>query len=214
MGESSSINSSDDYVGLFRRLEGARIEDVVLENVNVIGGNKVGGLAGETYDSYVRSSVSGNVIGNKNIGALIGESNFSTIENSFSKENVISGGDIAGGLVGLSNRSNIENSYAVADVVGGGNFAGGLVGRSTHSTITNTFSVGRIVGRVHTGGLVGQSIGTDIINSYYNKNSSGQSDSNKGEPKTTEELKEKSTYQDWDFQNTWNINEGDYPFLR
>ena len=50
----------------------------------------------------------------------------------------------------------------------------------------------------------------------YDQETSGQSDTGKGEPRTTAEMKTQSTYTDWDFEAVWGIdpakNDG-YPYL-
>jgi len=59
---------------------------------------------------------------------------------------------------------------------------------------------------------VGQNQGP-ITSSYYNYQTSGQSDNDgRGEPRTTAEMKTQSTFEGWDFGNIWMIDEGnDYP---
>ena len=65
------------------------------------------------------------------------------------------------------------------------------------------------------GGLVGNNY-NEITSGYYDSETSGQSDEGKGEPKTTAEMKQQSTYTGWDFENIWAIapakNNG-YPYL-
>ncbi|HVV67702.1 MAG TPA: hypothetical protein VHE99_01510 [Gammaproteobacteria bacterium] len=66
------------------------------------------------------------------------------------------------------------------------------------------------------GGLLGKNVGSvlNLPNNYWDKQSSGQSNSAGGIGKTTAEMLQKSTYNGWDFVNTWGINEGkSYPFL-
>ncbi|MGB4413138.1 MAG: hypothetical protein WBI47_10750, partial [Atribacterales bacterium] len=204
---------NENNVGLFARFEGAKIENMILENVNIIGRSKVGGLVGESnYSTVIKSHVTGNIVGkHQTTGALIGEANYSAVIKSYSKANVAGGNNI----IGFSNRSSTQDSYAVTDVAGSSNFVGGLIGRSLHSSVINTYAAGRVAGHVHSGGLIGQAVQTDVINSYYDENVSGQSDTGKGEPRSTKELKQKSTFEDWNFENVWQIEEGkSYPFLR
>lgn len=194
-----------------------RVPIRTIKNVSVVGGSKVGGLVGEsTNSSIINSCVIGSVGGNgKVVGALVGESNSSAIINSCAEGKAKGEKNVVGGLLGLSSQSSIENSYAITDVVGESNFVGGFIGRSVHSTIVNTFSAGNVIGHNHTGGLIGQCVNSKIINSYYDKDISGQIDTDKCESKTTTELKQKIFFVDWDFKNTWQINEGEtYPYLR
>jgi hypothetical protein len=46
----------------------------------------------------------------------------------------------------------------------------------------------------------------NITNSYYNSQTSGQTDAGKGEGKTTAQMKTKSTYVGWDFSDVWDID--------
>lgn len=213
-----TINRPDnDYIGLFTRIEGAKIENIKLKNVNVIGNSRVGGLAGESYNSTItRSSVSGNLVGNhKTIGALVGEANYTAVIESSSEANVIGKGNVAGGLIGLINRCSIKDCYAVTDVVGGNNFVGGLIGRSLHSNVLNTYAAGGVIGHNHVGGLIGQSVTTNVVSSYYDKDRTGQNDTGKGEPRTNKEMKQKKTFKGWDFEKIWRIDEDkSYPYLR
>jgi hypothetical protein len=57
----------------------------------------------------------------------------------------------------------------------------------------------------------------EIIACYYDTQTSGQSDTGKGTPQTTTEMKSQATFQNWDFASLWNINAGinsGYPNLR
>lgn len=56
---------------------------------------------------------------------------------------------------------------------------------------------------------------TIVVNSYYDSSISGQTDTGKGEPRTTEEMKQQATFENWDFDTIWDIEEGvTYPELR
>ena len=235
--------SSEDYVGLFGRTYSANIDSVRIENCKISGNYNTGGLAGQTYNSavsncYVTGNISGNfytggligrnsssniskcyvtvnVSGNNYIGGLTGENNSTTIDNCYSTGNV-SGNEEVGGLFGRNNKSDISNSYSLGDV-SGNETTGGLTGYNySSSTITNCFSVGSVSGNSNTGGLVGNNSFSSVTNSYYNTETSGQSDnSSKGTPKTTAEMKLQSTYTGWDFGAVWSVAEDNsYPGLQ
>jgi len=73
-----------------------------------------------------------------------------------------------------------------------------------------------VTGSSPVGGLVGDNEGA-VTASYYNKDTTGQSDTGKGEPKTTAELQTPTTFAGWDFAGSWGINpqqNESYPFLR
>lgn len=46
-----------------------------------------------------------------------------------------------------------------------------------------------------------------VANSYYDSQTSGKSDTGKGTPKTTAEMRRQATFEGWDFVNTWKIGE-------
>ena len=72
-----------------------------------------------------------------------------------------------------------------------------------------------MTGDAGTGGLVGVQDEVNIFSSYWDINTSGQSQSAGGEGRTTQQMQTQSNYVGWDFTNVWRINEGqDYPRLR
>jgi|GEM_PF-2295097 len=61
-------------VGLFKHIGGAgRVHDLTLQDVNVTGAVKVGGIAGVNEGSIERVKVNGTVKGSKQIGGIVGE---------------------------------------------------------------------------------------------------------------------------------------------
>ena len=180
-------------------------------------GSPTGGLVGYASGStkITNSYATGSVTGNSSTGGLVGLAWDSTITNSYATGSV-TGGERTGGLVGWAWDSTITNSYATGEVTGEGNDTGGLVGYAYSSTeITNSYATGKVTGTSNTGGLVGKAISSTITNSYWNTETTGQDKSAGGSGKSTDEMKDKKTYTNWDFENTWEINEGQpYPTLR
>ncbi len=143
------------------------------------------------------------------------------IENSYASGSV--SGDIqVGGLIGSVEDGTVTNCYSVGSV-SGNEAVGGLIGVAEDGTLNNCYSVGSVSGDTNTGGLIGVTVGFNINNStYYDSQTSGQSDdTGKGTPKTTAEMKLKTTYTEaqyqdpWDFDNIWDIGymNGGYPSL-
>ena len=103
------------------------------------------------------------------------------------------------------------------------------MGRISSSTILNSYSTGKVVSNSLRGGLVGGTrLNYTITDSFYDSDTSGQSDTGKGIGKTTSLMKTKATFTvtssphlngSWDFNSTWNIdtsgtiNDG-YPYLK
>jgi hypothetical protein len=119
------------------------------------------------------------------------------------------------GLFGyISSSSEIKNLGMLDMNVTGGNSTGGLVG-SNNGSVSNSYATGSVSGSGNVGGLVWSNSSGSVRKSYYDRNTSGQSDSDKGIPKTTDEMKQQATFVNWDFGTIWQIDEGvSYPTLR
>lgn len=119
------------------------------------------------------------------------------------------------GLFGyISSAAQIKNVSLINVNISGMSSVGGLVGLNG-GQVANSYSTRYVSGTQYVGGLVGDTAYyASVTSSYYNKETSGQNDTGKGEPKTTEEMMEQETYQDWDFVNIWWMPVNDYPKLR
>ena len=191
--------------GLFGSLSGAaRVEFIGLENANVISGTDVGILAGDVRGTVYAAYSTGRVDANQRGGGLFGDISGGDVYASWSSATVSAGSGRAGGLAGhlRGNLGTITASYATGAVSGGAD-RGGLVGYMDEATITASYSTGA----GGSGGLVGTRIGLNdtFPDSYYDRQTSGQSDTGKGEPKTTRELKTPTEYGDGIYAN-WNVN--------
>ncbi len=173
----------------------------------VDGKEAVGGLAGHNEGTITNSWAGGKVTANRGpshiVGGLVGR-NAGAITNSYAAGEVSGAGPIVGGLSG-SNTGIIQNSYAAAAVTGS-NDVGGLAGIN-RGTITNCYATGQVPGKSRSGGLVGDNTNGTVSNSYYDKDTTGRSDTGKGTPKTTGEMKQLSTFAGWDFASVWYIHE-------
>ena len=120
-----------------------------------------------------------------------------------------------GGLAGYAEWSTtkISASYATGTVTFTGTAVtnesgvGGLVGAISNITVEASYSIGRVEAgsTIPTGGLIGARVsGGTVTNSYYNRETSGRSDTGKGDPKTTSELVTPTDYTG-DYAG-WNLN--------
>lgn len=160
---------NSDYQGLFGYTKNtAKLTNVNLENVNIIGRFDTGGLVGWNEGTITNSYSMGNIIGNgSHVGGLVGTNcNSGTISNSYSTGSVQGNSYYTGGLAGSNIGGSISNSYSTCNVTGN-NSTGGLVGISYNGTIKNSYSTGSVTGNSSTGGLVGH-VWVDgiIVNSY------------------------------------------------
>jgi hypothetical protein len=184
--------------------------------------NNVGGFIGTNHNGISNSFSSGNVNADSNnsdnVGGLIGY-NTDQISLCFSISNVV-GHDSVGGFLGKS-VGVISDDYALGNVSGNDNI-GGFIGQEWgDGSVSSSYSIGLVTGITNSGGFAGllADVATISVNSYYNSETSNQSDTTKGTPKTTAELKNISTFTGWNFSTIWKIdsngimNNG-YPFHR
>ena len=199
------------YWGLFGDLgEKAVIKNLGIE-VSVINGHQYDDLAShrlKDVNQYMSSA-----------GLLAGYVFGSTIENCYANGRIIEDGRSGkrygniGGLVGRSHDYRditMTDCYAHTDIEGTGY---GLIGSSeSRGTITNCYSGGQSYG-----GLSSWNSSMTVKNSYYDKEKITNENRCTGTGKTTAEMKQRSTYEGWDFETVWgisaSINDG-YPFLR
>ena len=160
------LNLSFDFnfvsqVGLFGYLASVgRVTQVSVENVNITGAYRVGGLVGGNDGTVRNSYSSGSVTGWYAVGGLVGI-NEGTVTSSHSSGGV-TGWYTVGGLVGI-NSETVSNSYSTGNVTGN-YYVGGLVGWND-GTVRYTYSIGSVAGEWDVGGLVGSNYGT-VSNSY------------------------------------------------
>lgn len=214
-----------DYVGGFTGEMEERAQIIGSHfSGSVSGGGRVGGLAGQAQqDNRIETSwVTGTVTGIEEVGGLVGDlRGTSTIFASYATGTVTGSGECIGGLIGLARRdAEVTDSYAQGPVTGG-QYVGGLVGCAVeNAAIATTYAIGAVSG-MDTGGLVALlQDGATVSSSYYNSETTGQSDTGKGEPRTTAQMRAgmaytpSETYVHW--ATPWNISaavNGGYAYL-
>ena len=190
--------------------------------MSVSGGKeRVGGLVGLAAGGSIQSSyAAGDVTsGGYYAGGLVGR-NSASITQSYAVGNVLGPG-LLGGLVGV-NWGNVTQSYATgsakSEIVRGS--IGGLVGRH-FGTIRESYATGAVSGKgTPIGGLVGQDRGGAVLRggSYWDRDSSGISESGGGAGKTSAELRSPTAntgiYGAWS-STAWDFGtSGQYPALK
>lgn len=186
--------------------------------VNTEGHSSVAGLVGRN-DGNIQNSFSNGIVNGSGeyIGGLTGWN--SGVINSCYSSSQVSGDDYVGVLVGANYFGTVENSYSLGSVTGN-NYVGGLTGINgawgmPHGTILNSYSVSSVNNASNSGGLNGFNYNI-ISESYWNIETSGHVYSAGGTGKTTTEMKDQTTFENWDFQAIWAIsystNNG-YPYL-
>ena len=153
-------------------------------------------------------------------GGLVGKAQGARIQSCFSKGQVY-GNSHVGGIAGFCDKDvRVINSYSHSSIAfqkGGG---GGAVGKNL-GVLEFAYSLGEVkssVGELKNanldgaGGLVGIGEKNLVLNSYWDKSTSGISESAGGEPRITLDMKKRSNYVDWDFEKVWKID-NNYPKL-
>lgn len=197
----------DSYLGLFGQLEtGALVQHLGLVDVDVIGsGRFVGALAGANAGQVRASYATGAVTGDESAAGFIGWHMEGTVTDAYSACRV-TGGSILGGFIGTI----------------------GVPGESPDAadgpSVLNCYSVGVVLGEGLSGGFAGEGQFPLGSLSFWDVQTSEQSDSAYGTGLTTAQMQTAGTFLDagWDLlgeaingtDDIWWIFDGkDYPRL-
>ncbi len=190
-----------DHVGLFGFLENTTIDSLGVEIVST--------------DS---------VVGHDAVGAFAGYSKNSTIAACYSIGKVVSTDAYIGGFTGYNDGGNITSCYHIGSVKGA-NTVGGFIGYASHGDkISGCYAAAKIItnGAVK-GGFGGSEMSSSFDKSYFDKEVAG-TDVGVGQPflgsvqvegRTSNAMYKDTTYKNWDFANTWKIDQNcGYPYLK
>jgi hypothetical protein len=224
--------SSQSDIGLFGVIsesiytsQGPVIKDLTLKNLTVEGSDRVGSLAGKSeYNTWKTFEnigiINSKVKGANDVGGFIGYSEYDLLKNSFFSGSV-EGQNNVGGLIGWSFTSaDLTNVFAVANI-SGNNRVGGLTGYVLQEESENFFELensyfsGIVKASSNKGALIGDINHNNITlnNLYFNLDFHGFQTSN-ATALFNSEMKKQSSFQGFDFSNTWSINEdASYPYF-
>lgn len=210
--------SSIGNVGLFANIQGfsdnerASVSNlfVNISKKGITGGSSVGGVCGSlSYGNIENCMVTGDISGGEDVGGIVGYSRgYSSISQCASSGNIMANSGSVGGILAYQNGAcSIENCYSIANVKTEGSYyseAYGIGGSAENCYFAGTIS-GANINYVYP-------IGSNT-NSYYD--SEKTKISGKSGALTTKEMKQQASFQGWDFDKIWTIQEGvDYPKLR
>lgn len=214
--------SSIGNVGLFANIQGssdnkrASVSNlfVNISKKGITGGSSVGGICGSlSYGNIENCMVTGDISGYQYVGGIVGRNNdnyysSSIISQCASSGNIIATDDEVGGILGLKYGScSIENCYSIANVKAEGSYP-------------DTYGIGEGAEKCYFAGTIYSTnmdkvypIAYSYSNSYYD--SEKTKISGKTGALTTKQMKQQASFQGWDFDKIWTIQEGvDYPKLR
>ena len=172
-------------LGLFRTVKNAEIKNIVLQNVNIVGGDRVGALAGYAYSSSflnIQNTASStfSLKGKGSVGGLVGEALdgnlFSNIQ--LANENLVSTAN--GTQVGNGNTNSAYTDAGVGGVVGvmhhtSAGAGATLVQNQSMSYFSKVSVSGTllwssgndVMNWTETGGILGYGSGVSIIDSTF-----------------------------------------------
>ena len=208
--------SSVNNIGLFAKMDGknSKISNVrvMLDSRGICGNGYVGGICGYANMGTIEGCrVEGEIKGSNCVGGILGDcaGSSTVISQSFSTGSVIASTSYypsAGGISGSN--GTIENCYSDSDVrtTGSNGYVMGIGGGTT----SHCYFAGTIKGE----GSLYPITYSSCFACYYNSDKINVS-SAKGMALTTSQMKKRASYQDWDFDKVWKIDEGkSYPKLR
>ncbi len=214
--------SSISNVGLFANIQGSSDNKMAsvsnlfvnISKKGITGGSSVGGICGSlSYGNIENCMVTGDISGYRYVGGIVGRNNdnyysSSIISQCASSGNIIATDDEVGGILGLKYGScSIENCYSIANVKAEGSYP-------------DTYGIGEGAEKCYFAGTIYSTnmdkvypIAYSYSNSYYD--SEKTKISGKTGALTTKQMKQQASFQGWDFDKIWTIQEGvDYPKLR
>lgn len=214
--------SSISNVGLFANIQGSSNDKrasvsnlfVNISKKGITGGNRVGGICGNlSYGNIENCMVTGDISGGGYVGGIVGRNsdnyyNSSIISQCASSGNIIANSGSVGGILAYQNGAcSIENCYSIANVKAEGSYSSSAYGIGCSAE--NCYFAGTISGaNINNVYPIGSN-----TNSYYD--SEKTKISGKSGALTTKQMKQQASFQGWDFDKTWTIQEGvDYPKLR
>jgi len=174
--------------GLFGKTDGTNynnrviITNVVLNSVNISGGNEIGALVGRAeFTELSNCSVSGTVSGNQYTGGVVGYTHYANWFYDSHSSVAVTAQMYSGGFGGYFFGVTAERCYSTGNLTNPGNFVqaymGGFVGYTTAgSVISSCFSTGNINSNqvTYLGGFVGVTSGSSFSNSYASGNITGR----------------------------------------
>lgn len=206
--------SSISNVGLFANIQGssdnkrASVSNlfVNISKKGITGGSSVGGICGSlSYGNIENCMVTGDISGYQYVGGIVGRNNdnyysSSIISQCASSGNITATKGYVGGILGYYYGScSIKNCYSIANVKTEGSYSSSVYGIGYSAE--NCYFAGTIsdTGDVYP-------IGVYNTNSYYD--SEKTKISGKQGALTTKQMKQQASFQGWDFDNIWTIQEG------
>ncbi len=166
---------SGDSVGLFGRVEGGTVKNLVAEG-SVTGGSAVGGVIGTLKNGRAENCGSRVAVsGQSGVGGVVGAPEGGcTVSGCFHTGSVTGSTGYVGGVVGQgANGCSVSDCYNAGQVTGPATVGGVLGGHKAYSTaLSDSYNVGTVTGSSdnNIGPVAGKTRGS-VTNCYYLANS-------------------------------------------
>lgn len=212
-----NVQSDQDNAGFFGVAKNAQFKNLSIKNAEINGKNYVGGFAGSFQGNMKHCFFQGKVNASGNYaGGLAGAVSSSSIEEC-GMSGEVEADKYAGGLAGQSAQGEllIKNAYARGQVKAR-SYLGGILGSSSGTTrLEQVYSAAALEGESQIGALAGDTEKVTIQDSFYDLYASHMLFDTTDYGKQTNDMVAKNTYEDWDFDTTWKIEDGvTYPYLK
>jgi hypothetical protein len=168
------ITSSDEYSGLFAVVSG-EVKNITLENVEIVGNNYVGGLAGHLNNASITNIyIKGEVAGSGSVGGIAGRISGGSIDGGHITAGSEIYGSTVGGIAGTTESAaiitNSSNAGKISGTATGTAIAGGIAGSAEGATtISNSYSSADVSAdgaEAQAGGIAGQLTNSTITSSF------------------------------------------------
>lgn len=213
--EGAETIAQSDYVGILAgKMNGGTVTNIVLKDCRVTGRHNVGGIAGKAFGTHIRKChVKGSINGQDYIGGLFGTADNAIIVAESHADIEVKGNAYIGGLLGGGGKE-LKDSYAEGRVISTTQKSqvGGLIGYGSSLTIKNCYAACE----VSIGGKGLAYVASTAENCFFDAQITGWGTQNiRNTGKLTIAFLRRETFPDWDFENTWKIEEGKTrPYLR
>ena len=130
--------SSYGFIGTLK--ERGVVKDLHLENVNITGDYRTGGIVGNCYGEIYASSVTGSVKSRDTAGGIAGHTESGAyVHDCYNAATINASAQVAGGVVGWGDGGTVSNCFSYGTISGSQSWRGGISGYASNTTYTHNY---------------------------------------------------------------------------